>query len=104
MAVPVMQVGIVRMAVHKPCVPMCVHMRLAGWVAVCVRVLVVRIMHMRMLVYDWLVDMLVLMVFEQMDHNSGRHQHSRAQQPDRGRLAEQRHRDRTADEGRGREI
>ena len=69
-----------------------------------VRVLVVLVMHVRMLVRHRLMRMLVLVPLDQMQRDADRHQQRRAEQAGGDWLAEQRHGDRAADEGRGREI
>ena len=79
MLVPVMQIGIVRMAMHERRVGMPMRMRLArGRVGVVV--LVMFVMKVAMLVLDRLVRMIMLVPLGEMQPKSERHQTAGDQQ------------------------
>jgi hypothetical protein len=74
MSVPMVKVGIVRMTVHERRVsmPMCV--RLAGWIALGMFVLMVRVVPMPVLMLHRFVRMLVLVLLGQMHPEAESHQ------------------------------
>ena len=74
MAVPVVQIGVVRMPMHQARMAMPVGMRLAEWVGRFVLVLVVRIVAMAVLVLHRFMHMLVLVLFGQVQPDAERHQ------------------------------
>ena len=66
MAMPVMKIGIVRMAVNQRLMPMPVAVRFPNWRIWAMRVLMVRVMSVPVLVFHRLVPMLVLVAFCQV--------------------------------------
>jgi len=73
-SVPMVQVGIMRMAVHKRRVPMPMCVRLAGWIAQDMFMLMVRIVPMPVLVLHRFVCMLMLVLLGQMHPETESHQ------------------------------
>ena len=65
-SMPVMDIGIMGVCVDEWLVPMRVTVWLSRWIVRCVCVLVMRIVHMQMLVFEHLVDMFVLVMFGQV--------------------------------------
>lgn len=63
---PVVQVRIMRMAVHHVRMPMNMDMRFSGWVVRRMSMAVVLVMHIGMLMQHLLVFMLVLVMLDQM--------------------------------------
>jgi hypothetical protein len=72
--VSMVKVGIVRMTMHKRRMPMPMGMRLAGWIAQDVFVLVVRVVPMPVLVLHRFVRMLMLVLLGQMHPEAESHQ------------------------------
>jgi hypothetical protein len=70
---PVVQVGIMRMAVDQPCVPVGVDMGL-GRRAGGVRMPMMRVMHMNMLMLQRVVHMLMQVLLAEMQPEPDRHQ------------------------------
>lgn len=83
MAVAVVDVGVVRMAVHQRLVPMPVGVRLTYRVLRVVRVPVVLVVHVQVLVLHPLVVMLVLVALGDVQPNA--HRHERRTAPDEHR-------------------
>jgi len=104
MAVPVMQIGVMRVLVHERHMAMPVRVRLAGRIAGHVRMLMVSVMRMAVLVLEGFVHVLVLMRLGEMQIESDRHQKTRNNELQRHGFAEPRDRDERADERRRREI
>ena len=83
---PVVQVGIVRMPMDQPRMPMLVDMGL-GWRAGGVSVPVMGVMHVDVLVLQRLVFMLVQMPLGQMQPEADRHQQPAGDKGDADRFA-----------------
>ena len=103
-AVPVMQVGIVRMGMDQPGMGMVVDVRFAPRVVGAVLVLVVRVVHMGMRVHQGVMGMFVIVPLDEMKIEADRHQHGRCDQPGSHWLTEHGERKQRADERGGREI
>ena len=88
MFMAVMQIGIVRMFVHKPSMPVQMNVRLTDRIARRMRMLVMRVMEMAVLVFQGLVHMLVVVRFCQMQINADPHQQRRAEERNGQWLAE----------------
>ena len=73
-AVPMMQVGVVRMPVHQWCMAMPVRVRFAGRVGRRMIVLMMSIVAMAMLVFHRFMNVLMLMSLCQMQPESEAHQ------------------------------
>lgn len=66
MTVPMMQIGIMRMAMHERLVPVPMAVRLAGRIVRCMRVLMVLVMRMPVLVLHRIVHVLMFVTLSQM--------------------------------------
>lgn len=104
MRVAVVQVGIVRVAVDEPRVPVPVRVRLARRIVGAVRVPVVLVMHVRVLVLHRLVHMLVLVPLGEMEPDAEAHEPAGGEQLQRQRLAEGGDREERPDERCRREV
>src|SRR5215469_16389758 len=100
----VMQVGIVRVLVHKALVPVPVAVRLFGGIAWAMRMLMVGVMDVPVLVVERLMHMPVFVPFGEMQVNTDRHEGGCANQRPGWCFPEKRQGKRRADKGRGREI
>ena len=89
--VPVMQVGEMRVPVRQAFVPVAMGMRLAKKLAGFVRMLVVFVVNMRVFVFQWFVDVLVLMSFHKMQVEADGHEHGGGDQLPTDGLAEHQH-------------
>lgn len=99
---PMMNIGIVGMAVPYGVVDVPVRVGLARWLGAVVGVVMVVIVHVAMLMREPIVVMLVLMPFGQMQPDSERHQPARRDQLRRDRLSQEDHgRDPTEERGQG---
>lgn len=98
------QVGCVRMRVTVRAVLIEMRVGFAGRIARLMHMLMMSIMHMRMRVCHWLVDVLVIMTFRQMQPDANRHEHSRREELDSDRLRKHDNRDGRPKEWRGRKI
>ena len=76
--VAVMQVGIVRMLVQHPRVPVPVAMRLARRRVRRVLMLVMDVIHVPMFMLEWLMQMLVVVCLGEMQADANAHQQRRA--------------------------
>ena len=104
MLMSVVQVGIMRVLVDETAMLVRMTVRFAARIGRRMRVLMMLVVNMPVLVKERFVQMLVLVLFGKMQIHTYRHERgSRDQGPCDG-LAEQRHRDRSADKGRGRKI
>ena len=83
---PVVQVGVVRVAVDQPCVPVGMDMGL-GSGAVRMGMLVMRVMHMDMLMLQRLVCVLVQMLLGQVQPEADRHQQATGDEGDADRFS-----------------
>ena len=101
---PVMQIGIVRVPVDQAGVLVRMGMRLTGRIVRAMRVLMVLVMHMRMIMPDRLMDMLVFVRFDDVEPDAGRHQDCCRGELQRDWLIEDCDAQDRTDEGRGREI
>ena len=88
MAVRVVHVRHMRMLVHEPLVAMPVRMGLAGRIVRAMRVLMVRIVHMRVTVLQGLMDVFVLMVLGQVQPDPEAHEQAGDQELDGDGLAQ----------------
>src|SRR5262245_26780437 len=105
MAVPMMKVRIVRMLVYEGRVPVPVRMRLTNRITRIVNVLVMSVvMHMPVFMLQRLVRMFVLVPFRQMQIDTEQHEHGCDVELQSKWLGKQEHGQRSADEGRGREV
>ena len=104
MAVRVVHVRHMRMLVHEPLVAMPVRMGLAGRIVWAVRVLMVRIVHMRVAVLQGLMDVFVLMVLGQVQPDPEAHEQAGDQELEGDGLAQKQDGHDGADERRGREV
>jgi hypothetical protein len=77
MRVPVVQVGVVRVCVNQPHVAVRMRVGFAPVPIEVVHVLMMRIVHMLVLVLHFLVRMLVLMAFGEVQPYAECHQHRR---------------------------
>src|SRR6266436_8800757 len=102
--VAVVQVRIMRMLVHHPRVLVRVAMRLAGRIVRCMGVLVVGVVHVPVLMRERLMHVLVVMRLREMQIDPDPHQHRSTDEGQGRRLAEQRERQSSTDEGGRREI
>jgi hypothetical protein len=75
--VPVMQVGVVRVAMHHPLVPMSMRVRLGAVPARLVRMAVVLVVHVTMLVLHLLVHVFMLVALAHVQPYTGRHERER---------------------------
>ena len=92
MLMAVMQVGIVRMLMQKPRVHVPVAMRLTRRCVGRVLMLVMNIVHVPMLVLEWLMQMRMVMRLSEVQIDANPHQHRRADQSKGRPLAKQRER------------
>jgi len=102
--VPVMQVGIVRMLVQKPRVPVPVAMRLTRRRVRSVFMLVMDVVHVAMFMLERLMQMLVVVRLGEVQINTNAHQQRRAHQSKGRCLAKQRQRKGCTDKGSCREV
>ena len=84
----VMQVRIVRMAVHEPFVSVPVGMRFTGWIVWRVLMLMMGIVHMPMLVFHCLVHVFVIVHFDQVQIQADPHQQRGGRETYRDRFPE----------------
>lgn len=89
MAVPMVQVGIMRVPMHKRSMLMPMGVWLARRIVRRVRVVVMFIVDVPMLVLHHVVPMLMLMAFREVRPQADRHQTARRNEPKRQGLAEQ---------------
>jgi hypothetical protein len=100
----VVQVGIVRVVVNEPRMAMSVCVRL-GWRLIrTVDVLVMLVMHVRVLVLERLMNVLVLVSLGEVEPDAQAHECASDKEPQRHRLAEHWDCEERPDKGRGREI
>ncbi len=104
MTVPVVQVGIMRMAMHEPLVAVPMRVRLAAGIARGVGVKVVGVVAVPVLVLHRLVGVAVNVLLDEVQPDADPHQAAREDELQRRRLAEQRDGEHGADEGCEREI
>ena len=104
MAMPVMQIGIVRVLVNETAMLVRMAVRFAVRIRRRMRMPMIRVVEMPMLVKERFVHMLVLVFFGKMQIHARRHERGSADQGPRDGLAEQRNRDRSADKGSGRKV
>ena len=104
MAVPMMQVGIMRVTVYERFVPVPMAMGLAGRILRPVRMLMVLVMRVTMLMRHRFVSMLMLVAFREMQPQTDSHQASCRNKAKRQRLFKEREREQCANKGREREI
>ena len=99
-----MQIGIVPVLVHKPSVTVQVAVWLAYDIARNMHMLVVRVVEMAVLVFQRLVQMLVLVRLRKVQIDADPHQQRCADEGSGQRLAEQREGNSRADKGGCREV
>src|SRR5580698_3264713 len=104
MRMPVVQIGIVRMAMNQPRMGMDMRMRLVARRRAVVMMVMMRIMHMAMLMLERVMGVIVLVALGEMEIKPDCHQRAGCDQHHRQRLAEERDGDDGADEGRDRVI
>ncbi len=75
--VTVMEIRIVRMAMHHRRVPVPVGVRLAGWCIRSMPMLVVRVVHVAVLVLHYLMRVLVVVALGEVQPQAERHQPAR---------------------------
>src|SRR6185312_7711327 len=104
MRMPVVQIGVMRVAMDQPRMRVDMRMRLARRIALRMRVMMMQIMYMAMLVLERLMRMRMLVPLGEVEIEPDRHQGAGSNQRHRQRLAEHRQRDHGADKGRDRVI
>ena len=104
MAVPMMQIRIVRMPMDERSMAVPMAVRLIYRIARRVGVLVVLVMRMTVFVLHRIVRVIMLVALGQMHPQACRHKGTRREEPDRQRLMQQRQRQYRADKGSQREI
>ena len=102
--VPVVQVGIMRMAVRQPAVSVRMRVRLLPVPREAVAVLVMLVVHVRVRVLQRLVHVRVLVALGQVKPHAERHQPGRDPERGRRRLAQHEQGERGAEERRHREV
>ena len=96
-AVPVMEIGVVGVLAPEALVPVKVGVRLGHGSRMLV--LVMRVMHVTMFMFSFLMDMLMFMAFRQMKPQADRHQNACDDQSQGNRIPQHQDRKRCASEG-----